>query len=56
MSTSTVFISNIFIPLLAIVFSFLGAIGGGYIIWKLNSDNERYKKLYGPLKFNLLMM
>lgn len=56
MATSTNLISNIFIPLLAMVFSFLGGLGGGYFVWKLNNNNERYQKLYGPLKFNLLMM
>ncbi len=56
MATSTLLISNIFIPLLAALFSFLGAIAGGYLVWKLNSDNEKYQKLYGPLRFNLLMM
>jgi hypothetical protein len=56
MATSTIFISDMFIPLLTIIFSFLGAISGGYIVWKLNNNNERYKKLYGPLKFHLLMM
>lgn len=56
MATSTNLISNIFIPLLVMVFSFLGGLGSGYYVWKLNNNNEKYKKLYGPLKFNLLMM
>jgi len=56
MATSTNLISNIFIPLLAMVFSFLGGLDGGYVVWKLNKNESRYQKLYGPLKFNLLMM
>lgn len=52
-ASTTLMISNIFVPLLTVVF---GGIGGGYIVWRLNKSDERYRKLYGPLKFNLKMM
>ncbi len=38
------------------VFSFIGAICGGYLVWLLNRHSEKYQKLYGPLRFNLQMM
>ncbi len=44
------------IAIVAAIFSFLGSIGGGYLVWFLSAENERYLKLYGPLKFNLEMM
>jgi hypothetical protein len=49
-------VTNIIIPLVVMIFSFLGAVGGGYLVWWLTDRSEKYKKLYGPLKFNLLMM
>jgi len=56
MATSTALISSIIIPLLAALFSLIGGLGGGYVVWKLNKNDEKYQKLYGPLRFELLMM
>lgn len=56
MATSTDLISNVYIPVLTVVFSFLGGLGSGVLVYWLNNKNHRYSKLYGPLKFNLLMM
>lgn len=36
--------------------SFLGALGGGYFVWFFKKEDDRYIKLYGPLKFELKMM
>ncbi len=43
---------EILVPLL----SFIGALGGGYFVWFFKREDERYIKLYGPLKFKLKMM
>jgi hypothetical protein len=56
MASSTELISSIYIPLLSAVFALVGGVFGGLVVWKLDDNNERYKKLYGPLKFHLLMM
>jgi len=46
----------IFIALLTGIFALFGGAGGGFIVWRLNKNDDEHKKLYGPLKFNLLMM
>lgn len=50
------YLSTVFIPVLAAIFSLVGSLGGGFIVWKLTDRSEKYKKLYGPLRFHLLMM
>lgn len=50
------YISSIVIPLLAAIFSLIGSLGGGFIVWKLTERGEKHKRLYGPLRFHLQMM
>jgi hypothetical protein len=49
-------LSSILIPLLAALFSLLGSLGGGFIVWLMTDRSEKYKKLYAPLRFHLMMM
>lgn len=50
------YISTVLIPLLAAIFSLIGSLGGGFVVWKLTDRAEKHRRLYGPLRFHLQMM